>query len=120
LGAAAKSSTKETLGLRGSEDIKKSIRDMWDEADHEILRRWRSEKLSLAPGEEVLQILWQRFSGRNYRKDEDGPQIAAEMSEPPADLASIIGTFLSDEDKTPSDDPISPGSPRNLAVHAGS
>ena len=41
----------------------------------------------------------------NYRKgfcssalkDEDGPQIAANMSKPPADLASIIDAFLSDE-----------------------
>jgi hypothetical protein len=71
---------------------------MWNEADREITTRWPSEKLVLAPGEEVLQSLWGRLGGRNYRKDEDGPQIAAEMSEPPADLASIIETFLSDED----------------------
>jgi hypothetical protein len=56
------------------------------------------EKLSLAPGEEVLQSLWVQLRGRSYRKDEDGPQIAANMSKPPADLASIMEAFLSDED----------------------
>jgi hypothetical protein len=78
--------------------LKKSISDMWEEADREITARWPSEKLALAPGEEVLESLWSRLRGRKYRKNEDGPRIAAEMSEPPADLASIMGTFLSDED----------------------
>jgi hypothetical protein len=71
---------------------------MWDEADRDVTARWPSEKLGLAPGEEVLQPLWVQLRGRNYRKDEDGPQIAANMSEPPADLASIMGTFLIDDD----------------------
>jgi hypothetical protein len=84
--------------LRDPEDIERSIRAMWDEADRDITARWPSEKLGLAPGEEVLQSLWVQLSGRNYRKDEDGPQIAANMNEPPADLASIIDAFLGDED----------------------
>jgi hypothetical protein len=78
--------------------LKKSVREMWDEADREVTTRWPSEKLGLAPGEEVLQSLWSQLKGRKYRKDEDGPRIAAQMSESPTDLASIIGTFLSDED----------------------
>ena len=82
--------------LRDPEDIEKFIRAMWDEADRDITARWPSEKLGLAPGEEVLQSLWLQLRGRNYRKDEDGPQIAANMSGPPADLASIIDAFLSD------------------------
>lgn len=84
--------------LRDPEEIEKSIRAMWDEADRDITTRWPSEKLKLAPGEEVLQSLWRQLRGRKYRKDEDGPRIAAEMSELPADLASIIRTFLRDED----------------------
>jgi predicted ATPase len=84
--------------LRDPEAIEKSIRTMWNEADREITARWPSERLGLAPGEEVLQSLWGRLGGRKYRKDEDGPQIAAEMGEPPADLAAIVEAFLTDED----------------------
>jgi len=84
--------------LRDPEDIEKSIRAMWNEADREITTRWPSEKLQLAPGGDVLQSLWRGFTGRNYRKQVDGPRIAAEMSEPPSDLVSIMEAFFSDED----------------------
>jgi hypothetical protein len=41
---------------------------------------WEREKMKIVPGEEVLSGLFSRYN-LSYKKDRDGPQIAAKMHE---------------------------------------
>jgi hypothetical protein len=78
------------------EAIKETLQSLWESTANDIASRWEAEKLSLAPGKELLDAIWNRFTGQGYDKRNDRLAIAREMGEPPSELRIVIERFLED------------------------
>jgi hypothetical protein len=70
-------------------ELDERVRKAWSDASELLEREWEQRKLELAPGEEMLDTIWQAH-GRRYNKKRDGPRIAAAMGQPPNELVKVI------------------------------
>ncbi|GIJ49801.1 hypothetical protein Val02_66870 [Virgisporangium aliadipatigenens] len=87
--------TAEIVGrLPTKESITHRINERWDEHSGTIGATWDDEWTMLAPGDEVLTLIWKKFAQRSYSKSGDGQRIAREMGAPPEILARIIRDFM--------------------------
>jgi predicted ATPase len=76
-------------------DLTAQIAVAWAEAEADIATYTAPQLLPIAPGEEILDKVFMRFTGRHYKKREDGPAIARNM-ERPAELRDTLNDFLAD------------------------
>jgi hypothetical protein len=56
-----------------------------------------ADLLAIAPGEEILQAVYEKYAGRGYGKRTDGPVIARSMA-PPEEIDALLKDFLTEED----------------------
>jgi len=71
------------------------IAKLWRDAEVSVGRDWPMKGYYLAPGEDVLDLVFMELIGRRYRKNrDDGVEIARCMQEPPEELANILRRFL--------------------------
>jgi len=80
--------------LQTSADMNEKIAAFWESAEVSVTASWENRWRALAPGEEVLKGIWNHFGMGGYSKLSDGPVIATEIVEPPADLTRLLSEFL--------------------------
>lgn len=68
----------------------------WSRVSDELEAVWESDWRQLAPGADVLSLVWKR-SGLAYDKKRDGARVAAAMKESPDEIRAVIARFLSDD-----------------------
>jgi hypothetical protein len=78
-----------------ADDLRAQIAKAWAEAEQDVARHQGEQLLAIAPGEEILNAIFQRFAGRRYDKRRDGPMIA-KLIPPPADIGEVLDEFLAD------------------------
>ena len=87
--------THVVLGrLPTPEDLREKIAGWWTDATADVASCVGAELLTLAPGAEVLQAVFQRYCKRNYSKRVDGVAIAQAMPEPPGEVREVLAAFL--------------------------
>lgn len=64
-------------------------------AGQDVARHEGPELLAIAPGEEILSAVFQKFAGRRYDKRRDGPAIAKAMA-PPEEIKNLLAEFMTD------------------------
>jgi hypothetical protein len=79
-----------------SDDLSDTLAERWAAVEAEITANWAERWRYLAPGEEVLGAIWQKYLGAGYSKRSDGLAIAQAMSNPPDELATLLTQFLQD------------------------
>ena len=77
------------------DDLRAQVADVWAQAEQDVTSQAGAELLAIAPGEEILNTIFQRFAGRAYDKRRDGPQIAKAIS-PPREISKVLADFLAD------------------------
>ena len=81
-------------GRLPSDGLNDRIAERWASVETEITANWAERWQDWAPGEEVLDAVWQRFLGAGYSKRVDGLAIAREMSATPDELRTVLTRFL--------------------------
>jgi len=77
-----------------ADDLRAQIAGAWAEAERDVASQEGAELLAIAPGEEILEAVFQRFAGRRYDKRRDGPAIAKAMN-PPQEIKDLLTAFMS-------------------------
>jgi hypothetical protein len=85
--------TKVLDRMMTADDLRTQIADLWTRAEQDVARHADAELLAIAPGEEILDTIFQRFAARGYNKRPDGPAIAKAMS-PPLEIGDVLTDFL--------------------------
>jgi hypothetical protein len=75
--------------------VREQITTLWAEAETDVTSTTGTDLLAITPGEEILDTVFMHFTGRHYRKREDGEAIARAMPRP-EELERVIGEFLPD------------------------
>ena len=83
-------------------ELRQQIAAAWQEAEADVAERAGQALLEIAPGEEVLDILFRQYAGRGYDRREHGPMIAAAMK-PPEELSDVLGKLWNDEPRATSE-----------------
>lgn len=83
-------------------ELREQIAAAWQEAEADVAEHAGQALLEIAPGEEVLDILFRQYAGRGYDKREHGPMIAAAMK-PPEELSDVLGKLWNDESRATSE-----------------
>jgi predicted ATPase len=83
--------------LMTPEQLRMQITAAWRAAEVEVSARSGDNLLSIAPGEEILNEVFQRFAGRGYSKRDDGVAVAKAMSAPPEEIQLLLDAFMLDE-----------------------
>ena len=78
-----------------ADDLREQIAQVWAEAEEDVSSHQGAQLLAIAPGEEILNMIFQHFAGRSYDKRRDGPMIAKLMP-PPAEIGEVLDDFLAD------------------------
>ncbi len=95
-GADAQEITARVLDrMMTAEDLRAQIATVWAAAEQDVANHHGAGLLAIAPGQEILNTIFQRFAGRTYNKRRDGPGIAKTMS-PPAEIGKVLNDFLAD------------------------
>ena len=76
-------------------DLRTQIAQAWTEAEQDVSSYQSARLLAIAPGEEILNTIFQRFAGRAYDKRRDGPAIA-KATPPPPEIGKVLNDFLVD------------------------
>jgi hypothetical protein len=82
-----------TDALMTKDELAGRIRHLWSEATTDVEAEWPERWLSLAPGKDVLMILYRRFLNRDYNENTDGPKLAhivAELEGTPSELRQLL------------------------------
>jgi predicted ATPase len=74
--------------------LRDQVTHLWDEASNDVGSRKGNDLLDIAPGKDILDMLFMRFAKRHYKERTDGTAIARSMS-PPVEIARLIEGFLS-------------------------
>lgn len=77
-----------------AEAIEEKISSTWEQHDGDTSSSWDADWKNLAPGEEVLEGLWQKYLGRKYKKSKDGLALAEAMEQPPQVLRDLLDKFM--------------------------
>jgi predicted ATPase len=85
------------LRLREGELLASKISEYWAEEESLLLGTWESNWRRLAPGEELLEQIWEHYQLGGYSKLADGPAIAANMAQPPSDLRKVLTEFVRED-----------------------
>jgi hypothetical protein len=79
-----------------SDGLRDKLAERWAAVEAEITASWTERWRDLAPGEEVVDALWQKYLGAGYSKRRDGLAIAKAMTAPPEELRTLLTRFLGD------------------------
>lgn len=72
-----------------------TLRRLWRDAEADVARDWSARKYDLAPGADVLDLVFKALIGQRFKKERgDGVPIARCLGSPPEDLAGIVRQFL--------------------------
>jgi len=82
--------------LMTADELRAQVKAAWADAEADVANHAGSELLAIAPGEEILTALFQRFAGRGYNKRLDGVAIARAMSAPPVEIQELLEAFMSE------------------------
>lgn len=74
-------------------DLAAQITTAWRQAEADVANHSGAGLLEIAPGEEILNVLFLQYLGRKFEKRTDGATIAAAM-EPPAELVERLKEFI--------------------------
>lgn len=77
------------------DELRAQIAELWAEAESDVASHQGEQLLAIAPGEEILNAIFQRFAGRAYDKRRDGPALAREIP-PPAEIHRKLTDFMAD------------------------
>jgi hypothetical protein len=80
--------------LPTASSIQEDVRACWERVSAEVADYDAAQLRDAAPGEEILNALFQEFIGRGYKKKTDGVTIARAMATPPVDLMKVVRRFL--------------------------
>ncbi|WP_433452513.1 ATP-dependent nuclease [Streptomyces sp. CA-142005] len=71
--------------------VEEGLSSLYGSASDEVSAEWSSKKMSIAPGDEILNLLFKRFD-LSFNKRSDGLKIAALMTESdiPIEMKSLI------------------------------
>jgi len=78
-----------------ADELRAQIAEVWAEAEHDVGSHQGEQLLAIAPGEEILNTIFQRFAGRRYNKRRDGPALAREIPAP-EEIAGKLTAFMAD------------------------
>ena len=78
-----------------ADDLQSQIAKLWAEAERDVDSAQGEGLLAIAPGEEILDAVFQRFAMRKYNKRRDGPAIASAMKRP-EEIAKVLDEFLAE------------------------
>ncbi len=81
--------------LMTADDIRAQVAKAWAEAEQDVASHGEEELLGIAPGEEILDMVFQKFAARRYDKRRDGPAIARAM-DPPDEIKNLLVEFMTD------------------------
>lgn len=73
--------------------LREQVTQLWEEALRDITARTGTDLLNIAPGKEILDVLFMRFLRRHYKERADGVAIARAIS-PPAEIGQLVTGFL--------------------------
>jgi hypothetical protein len=74
--------------------LREQITQLWEVASKDVTARTGADLLNIAPGKDILDMLFMQFIHRHYKERVDGVAIARAMS-PPAEICRLIMGFLS-------------------------
>lgn len=77
------------------DDLRTQIAMAWAEAEQDVASHEGARLLTIAPGEEILSAIFERFADRKYDKRRDGPVIAKAIR-PPAEIGKVLADFMAD------------------------
>ena len=77
------------------EELQSQVAQNWQADSADVMARPDVDLLEIAPGKDVLDILFMEFMGRHYKPEKDGIAIAKAMS-PPDEIVRLVHDFLSD------------------------
>jgi len=80
--------------LMSPEELSAQIAAAWEAAESDVISQAGEDLLAIAPGEEILNAVFQRFAGRHYNKRRDGVAIAKAMSAPPDEIRGLLEAFM--------------------------
>ena len=83
--------------LMTQDELRTQIKAAWEAAEADVASRSGDELLAIAPGEEILNTIFLRFTRRGYKKRDDGVAIAKAMAAPPEEIQRLLQTFMLDE-----------------------
>lgn len=82
--------------LMTPEDLREQTATAWAAAERDVASCDDENLLVIAPGEEILNVVFQRFAGRRYKKRDDGVTIAKTMPAPPSEIRNLLEKFMAD------------------------
>jgi predicted ATPase len=86
--------------LMTAQDVRDQIDRSWAEAQEDVAQLERTSLLAAAPGEEILDAVFMHFTGRHYRKRDDGVAVA-KATPPPGEIQRVLEAFLADTAEDP-------------------
>jgi predicted ATPase len=84
---------KGVIPLRRS--VAAKIKSRWASANRALNDRWEDDWQKLAPGADVLDLVFMQFLGRHYRKIDDGLALSR-LIEPPESLKILLSSVIDD------------------------
>ena len=81
--------------LMTAQDVRDQVDRSWAEAQEDAAQLEGTGLLAAAPGEEILDAVFMHFTGRHYRKRDDGVAIAKAIP-PPGEIQRVLEAFLAD------------------------
>jgi len=78
-----------------ADQLRIQIAEVWTEAEQDVNAQEGAALLAIAPGEEILNVIFRRFAGRAYDKRRDGPMIAR-VTLPAEEIGRVLADFLAD------------------------
>jgi hypothetical protein len=78
-----------------ADELRAQIAEVRAQAEQDVSNQEGAQLLAIAPGEEILNTIFQRFADRAYDKRRDGPMIA-KATPPPAEIGTVLADFLAD------------------------
>ena len=86
--------------LMTAQDVRDQVDRSWAEAQEDVAQLEGTSLLAAAPGEEILDAVFMHFTGRHYRKRDDGAAIAKAIP-PPGEIQRVLEAFLADTAEDP-------------------
>ncbi len=82
--------------LMTAAELRAQVTAAWAAAEADVANHTGRDLLEIAPGDEILTAVFQRFARRGYNKRVDGVAIARAMSAPPEEIQGLLDAFMSE------------------------
>jgi len=95
IGAKASIESEIERQSKSIADRSASLAEVYEHESNALSARWEAEKLSLVPGSELLDLVFQKY-GVRFRKETDSSRVAAAMTatEVDSELVTFIQTIV--------------------------